>query len=82
MVSALTSGFVRRQLNYLPTATIAQLKARKQRYKLGMFQRLHYILLFVVVVIAIFFVVSSLSFSGRLAEGDATMTPILWYCQD
>lgn len=50
-------------------ATIAHLRARKQRYKLKMFTRLHYILLFTVVVIAIFFVVSSMSFSGRLAEG-------------
>lgn len=50
-------------------ATIAQLRTRKQHYKLGMFQRLYYVLLFTVFVIAIFFVVSSLSFSGRLAEG-------------
>lgn len=50
-------------------ATITQLRARKQRYKLKMFERLYYILLLTIVVIAIFFVVSSLSFSGRLAEG-------------
>ncbi|KAI0296242.1 lung seven transmembrane receptor-domain-containing protein [Russula brevipes] len=49
-------------------ATIAQLKARKQHYKLRMFQRLQYILLFVVFVISIFFVVSTLTFTGRLAE--------------
>jgi len=49
--------------------TIAQLRARKQRYKLSMFQRLYRILLLTVVVIVIFFVVSSLTFSGRLAEG-------------
>ncbi|KAF8898991.1 protein PTM1 [Infundibulicybe gibba] len=49
-------------------STITQLRARKQRYKLGMFERLHRILLFTVLIIAIFFVVSSLSFSGRLAE--------------
>jgi hypothetical protein len=34
-----------------------------------MFKRLYYILLATVVVIAIFFVVSSVSFSDRLAEG-------------
>jgi len=52
-------------------ATIAHLRARKQRYKLKMFERLHYILLSVVMVIAIFFVISSMSFSGRFAEGSA-----------
>ncbi|KAG6832564.1 hypothetical protein H0H92_000193 [Tricholoma furcatifolium] len=57
-------------LTFTPTATIAQLRARKQKYKLRMFERLHYILLATVVVIAIFFVVSSLSFSGRLAEDE------------
>ena len=51
-------------------ATITHLRARKQRYKLRMFERLYYILLSVVAVIAIFFVVSSMSFSGRFAEGD------------
>jgi heme/copper-type cytochrome/quinol oxidase subunit 4 len=55
-------------------ATINQLRARKQRYKLKMFSTLYYILLAAVVVIASFFVVSSLSFSGRLAEG--TLTPV------
>lgn len=34
-----------------------------------MFEMLHRILLFTVLIIAIFFVVSSFSFSGRLAEG-------------
>ncbi|KAH9858027.1 lung seven transmembrane receptor-domain-containing protein [Lenzites betulinus] len=53
---------------YSLNATIAQLAARKQRYKLSMFNWLHRILLMTVVVIAIFFVVSSLTFSGRLAE--------------
>lgn len=51
------------------TATIAQLATRKQNYKLSMFKWLHRILLLTVLVIAIFFVVSSLTFSGRLAEG-------------
>ena len=53
-------------------ATMTQLAARKQRYKLKMFQRLYYILLASVVVIAVFFVVSSYSFSDRLAEGKPT----------
>lgn len=55
--------------NLRPTATIVQLKARKQRYKLKMFTRLYRILLLTVVIIAVFFVISSLSFSDRLAEG-------------
>lgn len=50
-------------------ATITQLRARKQRYKLTMFTRLYRILLATVVIIAVFFVISSLSFSDRLAEG-------------
>ena len=50
-------------------ATIAQLAARKQRYKLSMFVWLHRMLLMTVVVIAVFFVVSTMTFSGRLAEG-------------
>lgn len=54
---------------YCPPATIAQLATRKQNYKLSMFKWLHRILLLTVLVIAIFFVVSSLTFSGRLAEG-------------
>jgi len=58
------------------TATIAQLRARKQHYKLRMFQRLQYILLFVVFVISIFFVVSTLTFTGRLAEGTGLYTRI------
>jgi hypothetical protein len=37
---------------------------------LGMFTKLYRILLGTVAVIAVFFVVSSLSFSERLAEGD------------
>jgi hypothetical protein len=36
-----------------------------------MFQRLQYILLFVVFVVSIFFVVSTLTFTGRLAEGSS-----------
>lgn len=50
-------------------ATIAHLRARKQRYKLKMFERLHYILLSVVMAIVIFFIISSMSLSGRFAEG-------------
>lgn len=48
---------------------MVQLTVRKQRYKFGMFKRLHYILISTVVVILIFFLISSLSFSDRLAEG-------------
>ncbi|RDB28403.1 Membrane protein PTM1 [Hypsizygus marmoreus] len=61
------SGFLL-WIMYSLNATIAQLRARKQRYKLKMFERLYYILIGTVLVIAAFFVVSSLSFSGRLAE--------------
>ncbi|THH19061.1 hypothetical protein EW146_g2036 [Bondarzewia mesenterica] len=76
------SGFLMWIL-YSLNATISQLKARKQHYKLRMFQRLHYILLFVVLVIAIFFVVSSLSFSGRLAEDYAAKTwKVRWWLLD
>src|SRR5258708_17309470 len=51
------------------TGTIAQLRSRKQHYKLRMFRKLQHILLFVVFVVFIFFVVSTLTFTGRLAEG-------------
>lgn len=50
-------------------ATIAHLRARKQRFKLSMFTRLYHILLFAVAVIISFFFVSFWSFSDRLAEG-------------
>ena len=40
-----------------------------------MFETLYRILLFTVLVIAIFFVVSTLSFSGRLAEGMSYLNP-------
>lgn len=40
-----------------------------------MFQKLQYILFFVVFVISIFFVVSTLTFSGRLAEGSGPFAP-------
>jgi hypothetical protein len=42
-----------------------------------MFTRLNYILIFSVVVIAAFFVVSSMSFSGRLAEGEPYISAFL-----
>lgn len=64
------SGFLL-WIMYSLNATMAHLKARKQRYKLGMFTKLYRILLGTVIVIAIFFVVSSFSFSERLAEGEA-----------
>jgi hypothetical protein len=64
-------------------ATISQLKARKQHYKLRMFQKLQYILLFVVFVIAIFFVVSTLTFTGRLAEDYAAKSwKVRWWLLD
>lgn len=53
---------------YSLNGTITELQVRKQRYKLQMFTRLYRILWLTVVVIAIFFVVSSLSFSERLQE--------------
>lgn len=53
-----------------------------------MFEKLNYILLAVVLVIVIFFVVSSFSFSGRLAEGmyaentkQSCIDPILRLCR-
>ncbi|KIY51272.1 hypothetical protein FISHEDRAFT_64294 [Fistulina hepatica ATCC 64428] len=61
------SGFLL-WIMYALNGTIAELRQRKQRYKLSMFTKLHRILLFTVIVIAIFFVVSSFAFSGRLAE--------------
>jgi len=57
---------------YALNGTIQELAERKQRYKLSMFTRLYRILLGAVVVMAIFFLVSSLSFSNRLAEDYAS----------
>jgi len=68
---------------YSLNATIAQLRARKQRYKLSMFENLYRILLFTVVVIMVFFVVSTLSFSGRLAEDySAKSWRVRWWLLD
>ncbi|KAJ6621161.1 lung seven transmembrane receptor-domain-containing protein [Mycena sp. CBHHK59/15] len=68
---------------YSLNATIAQLRARKQRYKLSMFENLYRVLLFTVVVIAVFFVVSTLSFSGRLAEDYAAKSwRVRWWLLD
>ncbi|KAK0466467.1 lung seven transmembrane receptor-domain-containing protein [Desarmillaria tabescens] len=76
------SGFLL-WIMYSLNATIAQLKARKQRYKLLMFERLYRILLLTVVVIAIFFIVSSFSFSGRLAEDYAAKSwKVRWWLLD
>ncbi|KAJ2914289.1 hypothetical protein MD484_g6138, partial [Candolleomyces efflorescens] len=58
------SGFLL-WIMYSLNGTIQQLEARKQRYKLKMFKRLHYILYFVVIAITVFFFISSMSFSGR-----------------
>lgn len=49
--------------------TIAELAARKQTYKLGMFRRLYRVLLAAVMALFVFFVVSSMSFSSRYEEG-------------
>lgn len=76
------SGFLL-WIMYALNATIAQLRARKQRYKLKMFERLYYILLFSVLIIGVFFVVSSMSFSGRLAEDYAGRTwRVRWWLLD
>ncbi|KAH7909796.1 protein PTM1 [Hygrophoropsis aurantiaca] len=76
------SGFLMWIL-YSLNATMTQLMVRKQRYKLTMFKRLYYILLATVVVIAIFFVVSSFSFSDRLAEDYAAKSwKIRWWLLD
>ncbi|KAG8921000.1 hypothetical protein FRC02_000489 [Tulasnella sp. 418] len=50
------------------TGTIAELAARKQKYKLGMFKSLYRVLMLAVIAIAAFFVISSLSFSNRYDE--------------
>ena len=52
--------------------TMAHLKQRKQRYKLGMFIKLYRVLLGAVAIIAVFFVVSTMSFSVRFAEGETS----------
>ncbi|KAG8896818.1 hypothetical protein FRB99_008625 [Tulasnella sp. 403] len=48
--------------------TIAELAARKQKYKLNMFKKLYRILMLAVIILGIFFVVSSLSFTSRYDE--------------
>ncbi|KZT02462.1 uncharacterized protein LAESUDRAFT_738744 [Laetiporus sulphureus 93-53] len=76
------SGFLLWILYALNT-TISQLASRKQHYKLSMFRWLHRILLMTVLVIAIFFVVSSLTFSGRLAEDyGAKSWKVQWWLLD
>jgi len=77
------SGFLMWIL-YSLNATINQLVARKQRYKLTMFKRLHRILLAAYFfIIAIFCVVSSFSFSDRLAEDYAAKSwKIRWWLLD
>jgi len=68
---------------YSLNATIAQLRARKQSYKLSMFTKLYRILLAAVVIIGIFFVISSLSFSDRLAEDYAAKSwKVRWWLLD
>ncbi|KAI0782376.1 lung seven transmembrane receptor-domain-containing protein [Irpex lacteus] len=68
---------------YSLNATIVQLAARKQRYKLGMFKWLYRILMMTVLMVAIFFVVSSMTFSGRLAEDyGARSWKVQWWLLD
>ncbi|KAF9245774.1 protein PTM1 [Melanogaster broomeanus] len=76
------SGFLMWILHSL-NGTMLQLTIRKQRYKLSMFKRLYYILLAAVIVIAIFFVVSSFEFSDRLAEDYAAKSwRVRWWLLD
>jgi len=76
------SGFLL-WIMYALNGTIAQLAARKQRFKLGMFKTLHRILLFTVLVILAFFIVSSMTFSNRLAEDYAANTwKVRWWLLD
>ncbi|KAJ3556522.1 hypothetical protein NM688_g1987 [Phlebia brevispora] len=68
---------------YSLNATITQLAARKQRFKLRMFKWLYRILLMTVIMVAIFFVVSSMTFSGRLAEDyGAKSWKVQWWLLD
>ncbi|THH33161.1 hypothetical protein EUX98_g1064 [Antrodiella citrinella] len=68
---------------YSLNATISQLAARKQRYKLRMFTWLYRILMLTVLVITIFFIVSSFTFSGRLAEDyGARSWKVQWWLLD
>ncbi|KAG9035496.1 hypothetical protein FRB95_011202 [Tulasnella sp. JGI-2019a] len=57
------------------TGTIAELAARKQKYKLGMFKKLYRVLIAAVVALFIFFITSSMSFSSRYEED---YTPRSW----
>ncbi|KAG2076869.1 hypothetical protein BDR04DRAFT_1089135 [Suillus decipiens] len=76
------SGFMMWIL-YSLNGTMRQLSVRKQKYKLRMFKRLYYILLGTVVIIAVFFVISSVSFSDRLAEDYAAKSwQIRWWLLD
>ncbi|KAG1864765.1 lung seven transmembrane receptor-domain-containing protein [Suillus subalutaceus] len=76
------SGFLMWIL-YSLNGTMTQLSVRKQRYKLRMFKRLYYILLGTVAIIAVFFVISSMSFSDRLAEDYAAKSwKIRWWLLD
>jgi hypothetical protein len=68
---------------YSLNGTMRQLSVRKQKYKLRMFKRLYYILLGAVAIIAVFFVISSVSFSDRLAEDYAAKSwKIRWWLLD
>ncbi|KAF8509794.1 lung seven transmembrane receptor-domain-containing protein [Gautieria morchelliformis] len=61
------SGFML-WIMYALHGTINELRARKQHYKLTMFRRLYHTLIATTTCILVFFVVSTLQFSNRLAE--------------
>ncbi|KAI0697538.1 lung seven transmembrane receptor-domain-containing protein [Cytidiella melzeri] len=76
------SGFLL-WIMYSLNATILQLAVRKQRYKLAMFRWLHRILMMTVLMVVIFFIVSSLTFSGRLSEDyGARSWKVQWWLLD
>ncbi|GJJ09695.1 hypothetical protein Clacol_003919 [Clathrus columnatus] len=66
------SGFML-WIMYALNGTIAELQTRKQYYKLSMFKRLYYVLIGTTLCILGFFVISSLQFSNRLAEGKSRL---------
>ncbi|GAA98706.1 uncharacterized protein L969DRAFT_83759 [Mixia osmundae IAM 14324] len=68
---------------YSLNSTIADLTARKQTFKKLMFTRLYRILIGAIIVIASFFVISSVSFSSRLDDNYAPDTwQTRWFLLD
>ncbi|KAM5539602.1 hypothetical protein V8D89_006711 [Ganoderma adspersum] len=77
------SGFLLGWIIYSLNATISQLAAGKQHYKLSMFTWLRRILLMTVVVAAVFFAMWSMRFPARLAEDyGPTMWRSRWWLLD